>query len=82
MPRWSSVRRTPAPCSTLVERRPQPDTRALTAPEVHRARLELAHDLLTLALKDGQELPAPVQATLQGLSTALGEVLRQARRLA
>jgi hypothetical protein len=56
-------------------------SRYLTPGEVRHARLRLSQQMVDLVLSEGDALPAPMQATLQGLTRTLGQVLKQTRCL-
>jgi hypothetical protein len=77
MARWSLQRR-------LESRRSlNTNTPAALAPgEVRYRRIELAVELLELALHDDPRLPDPVHQTLQRLYNSLSVVREEARRLA
>ena len=82
MGRWHAARRTVAPRSQQSERRPPPDSRALTADEIRLQRLELARAMVRLVLTDdGSTLPPPVQQELQTLYKGLERAQRRARTL-
>jgi hypothetical protein len=57
----------------------QPAGRALSPPAIRYQRIEIAEDLISLVLSEGQALPAPLREPLRQISVLLEAVVERAR---
>jgi hypothetical protein len=81
MSRWNLQARDAVPASKLMAKESSAEGRRLTSGEIRHERLRLAHDMVTLVLTDGEDLPPDVRLELGAVREALASAGRATRGL-